>query len=278
MSSLAARFETALQSVRAVLFDMDGVVYVGDRPLPGVQEMLDYLESTGRKWLFVTNNASRTPEQFADKVMKMGIRATPDHILGSADATASWLAEQVNSHGWQRGKVILNGMEGLRRALNDAGFEFTTDPFEAAYAISGANFNLVYNDLANLALAIRNGACFIGTNPDVTFPSERGQIPGTGAILALLTAATGVEPTVIGKPNFGMYEIAMHRLGTQPHETLMIGDRYDTDIIGAVKLGMPTVAVLTGISTRQEFEEAELPPAKICAGLPELLQLFQNKV
>lgn len=267
-----------LRNVRAVLFDMDGVVYVGDQPLPGVQEMLDYLESTGRKWLFVTNNASRTKQQFADKVRKMGIRATPDHILGSADATASWLAEQVKDHDWPTGKVILNGMEGLRTALHNAGFEFTSDPFDATYAISGANFNLVYEDLANLTLAIRNGARFIGTNPDVTFPSERGQIPGTGSILALLTAATGVEPTVIGKPNFGMYEIAMHSLGVQPQETLMIGDRYDTDIVGAVKLGLLTSAVLTGISTRQEFEEAALPPHLICAGLPDLLQLFTDSV
>ena len=274
MSSILSK----LQAVKAVLFDMDGVVYVGDQPLPGVQEMLDYLDSTGRKWLFVTNNASRTTQQFADKVRKMGIRANPENILGSADATASWLAEQVNVHGWPRGKAIVNGMEGLKTALTQAGFEFTTDPFEATYAISGANFNLVYNDLADLTLAIRNGARFIGTNPDVTFPSERGQIPGTGSILALLTAATGVQPIVIGKPNFGMYEIAMHRLGVQANETLMIGDRYDTDIAGAVKLGLLTTAVLTGISTLQEFQEADPPPHLICAGLPELLQYFSGKV
>ena len=107
MSSILSK----LQAVKAVLFDMDGVVYVGDQPLPGVQEMLDYLDSTGRKWLFVTNNASRTTQQFADKVRKMGIRANPENILGSADATASWLAEQVNVHGWPRGKAIVNLLE-----------------------------------------------------------------------------------------------------------------------------------------------------------------------
>lgn len=265
-----------LRAVQAVLFDMDGVVYVGNKPLPGVQEMLDYLDASGRKWLFVTNNASLTAEQFAEKVAKMGIRATPDHILGSADATAGWLAEQVRDHGWPQGKVIMNGMEGLRNALLTVGFELTGDPFEAAYAVSGANFNLVYKDLADLTLAIRNGARFIGTNPDVTFPTERGQIPGSGSILALLAAASGVQPIVIGKPNAGMFEIAMHRLGLQPQETLMIGDRYDTDIAGAIKLGLVTVGVLTGISSRAEFESAEAPPHLICEGLPELLEHFKS--
>ncbi|MFN8444491.1 MAG: HAD-IIA family hydrolase [Caldilineaceae bacterium] len=267
---------SVLRSVRGVLFDMDGVVYVGNRPLPGVQTMLDALEEKGYRWLFVTNNASLTAEQFAEKVAKMGIRATPDHILGSADATASWLAEQVREHGWPQGKVIMNGMEGLRTALVEAGFELTGDPFEATYAVSGANFNLVFKDLADLTLAIRNGARFIGTNPDVTFPTERGQIPGSGSILALLSAASGVQPTVIGKPNAGMFEIAMHRLGLQPQETLMIGDRYDTDIAGAIKLGLVTVGVLTGISSRAEFESAEAPPHLICEGLPELLEHFKN--
>lgn len=265
-----------LRPVRGVLFDMDGVVYVGNRPLPGVQAMLDTLEEKGYRWLFVTNNASLTAEQFVDKVAKMGIRATPEHILGSADATASWLAEQVHAHGWPQGKIIMNGMEGLRNALVQAGFELTSDPFDATYAVSGANFNLVFKDLADLTLAIRNGARFIGTNPDLTFPTERGQIPGSGSILALLAAASGVQPIVIGKPNAGMFEIAMHRLGLQPQETLMIGDRYDTDIAGAIDLGLVTVGVLTGISSRAEFESAEAPPHLICEGLPELLEHFKN--
>ncbi len=264
-----------LRTTRAVLFDMDGVIYVGDQALPGVQPLLDYLEATGRKWLMVTNNASRTPQQFADKVVKMGIGATPDHILGSADATASWLAEQVNQHGWPPGPVIVNGMDGLRNALTQNGFELTSDPFTAIYAVSGANFDLTYKDLADVALAIRNGARFIGTNPDPTFPSERGQIPGAGAILALFTVATGVQPTVIGKPNAGMFEIALHRLALQAHEVLMVGDRYDTDIVGAVPLGLLTAGVLTGITPRHEFEQADPPPHMILAGLPELLAAFK---
>ncbi|MFN3334641.1 MAG: HAD-IIA family hydrolase, partial [Caldilinea sp.] len=154
--------------------------------------------------------------------------------------------------------------------------ELTNDPFDAAYAVSGANFSLTYNDLANVALAIRNGARFIGTNSDRTYPTERGQVPGAGAILALFTAATDREPIVIGKPNAPMFEEAMRRLGVTPEETLMVGDRYETDIVGALKLGMTTVGVLTGIDSRSTFATQSAPPHLILDGLPELLTLLRR--
>ena len=111
-----------LRHVRGVLFDMDGVIYVGTQLLPGVQAMFDYLERTDRKWLCVTNNASRTPAQFVEKLTGMGVRARPEQILGSAEATAGWLAEQIQDHGWPRGKVIIVGQDGLKAALKQHGF------------------------------------------------------------------------------------------------------------------------------------------------------------
>lgn len=263
-----------LTHIRGVLFDMDGVIYVGQQPLPGVQELLDYLDATGRRWMLVTNNAALTSQQFSEKVAAMGLRVPPERILGSAEATASWLRHQVEK-GWPKGKVIVNGQDGLRAALTQAGFELTNDPFEAVYAVSGANFKLTYEDLANVTLAIRNGARFIGTNGDRTYPTERGQVPGAGAILALFTAATDQEPIVIGKPNAPMFEEAMRRLGVTPEETMMVGDRYETDIAGALKLGMLAVGVLTGVDTRATFEAQSMPPHFILEGLPELLTHFQ---
>ena len=265
-----------LRSVRGVLFDMDGVIYVGDTPLAGVQDALDYLTETGRKWLLVTNNASRTPEQFVEKLTKMNMRVRPEQVLGSAEATACWLAEQVQHHGWPGGPVIVMGQAGLKSALTNSGFELTTDPDKAIYAVAGINFELTYEDLAIVTLAIRRGARFIGTNADVTFPSERGPLPGAGSILALLTAATGQQPLVIGKPNAGMYEQAMVRLGLTPAETLMVGDRYDTDISGAIALGLQTAGILTGISTRTEFEQAATPPSLIVEDLPGLIDAFRR--
>jgi 4-nitrophenyl phosphatase len=265
----------SLAHIHAAFFDMDGVIYVGSRPLPGVQELLDYLDASGRRWMLVTNNAALTSAQFSDKVAAMGLRVPPERILGSAEATASWLRRQVEK-GWPEGAVIVNGQDGLRNALTAAGFTLTTDPFSAEYAVSGANFGLTYSDLADVSLAIRNGARFIGTNSDRTYPTERGQVPGAGSILALFTAATDKEPIVIGKPNAPMFEEAMRRLGVTPEATLMVGDRYETDIVGALTLGMTTVGVLTGIDTRATFATQSAPPHFILDGLPELLARFRQ--
>jgi len=265
-----------LRAVRGVLFDMDGVIYVGTRPLPGVQQALDYLQATGRQFLFVTNNASKTPQQFVERLAEMDIHVQPDRVLGSAEATACWLAEQVTHHGWPCGPVIVMGQDGLKQALQLNGFELTTDPHAATYAVAGINFKLTYEDLANVTLAIRNGAKFIGTNSDVTYPSERGPLPGAGSILALLATASGQQPLVVGKPNRGMYEQALARLNLTPEQTLMVGDRYDTDISGAIPLGLWTAGVLTGISTRSEFESANPPPDLIAEDLPDLVEQLKR--
>lgn len=271
----AASSSPTLRNVRAVLFDMDGVIYVGKQVLSAVQETFDYLESSGRQWLCVTNNASKTPQQFVETLAGMGVRARPEQILGSAEATAGWLREQVDQHAWPSGKVIVMGQEGLRHALTSRGFELTDDPHAATYAVAGINFKLTYEDLANVALAIRAGAKFIGTNSDASYPTERGQLPGAGSILALLATATGVQPQVIGKPNRGMFDQAMRRLGVQPSETLMVGDRYDTDIRGAIPLGLQTAGILTGVTTRPEWEAANPKPTYIVDDLPHLLSLFR---
>lgn len=260
-----------LRSVRGVLFDMDGVIYVGTKALPGVKESIEYLAATGRKFLFVTNNASKTPEQFVERLAEMDIHIQPEQVLGSAEATASWLAAQVGQPGWPRGPVIVMGQDGLKVALQKNGFELTTDPDAATYAVAGINFKLTYEELANVSLAIRRGAKFIGTNSDATYPTERGFLPGAGSILALLTTASGQQPQVIGKPNRGMYEQAMNRLCLQPDQTLMVGDRYDTDISGAIPLGLWTAGILTGVSTRNDFEQATPRPDLIVSDLPDLV-------
>lgn len=262
---------SGLRAVRGVLFDMDGVIYVGTRPLPGVREAIDYLTSTGRTFLFVTNNASKTAEQFVERLAEMDIHVRPDQVLGSAEATACWLAGQVTHQGWPRGPVIVMGQDGLKVALQKNGFELTTDPHAARYAVAGINFKLTYEELASVTLAIRGGARFIGTNSDATYPSERGPLPGAGSILALLTTASGQQPLVIGKPNRGMYEQAMARLHLTVDQTLMVGDRYDTDISGAIQLGLWTAGILTGISTRADFESASPPPDLIANNLADFV-------
>jgi 4-nitrophenyl phosphatase len=260
-----------LRAVRAVLLDMDGVLYVGNQALPGVQPLLDYLDASGRRWLCVTNNSSRTSANFSEKLGAMGVSVAPEHILGSAEATSNWLAEQVPAGT----KVIMMGEASLRNALSAKGFELVTDPFEAEVAVATIFFGLTYEVLTNMTLAIRNGARFIATNPDPTLPTERGQVPGTGSLVALLVAATGQEPEFVGKPYPGMYAQAMHRVGTEAGQTLMVGDRYETDIAGALDLGLITAGVTTGVTTHDEFQAMDRPPHLLLPGLPELLAWFK---
>ncbi|MDI9549957.1 MAG: HAD-IIA family hydrolase [Chloroflexota bacterium] len=271
MTSTLNKLET-LRKVRAVLLDMDGVLYVGDQPLPGVQELLAYLDATGRKWLCVTNNSSRTSQTFSDKLAAMGITVDPVHILGSAEATANWLAEQSPNGA----KVIMMGEASLRGALQAKGFELVDDPFEAQIAVASIYYALNYDVLTRLTLAIRNGARFVATNPDATLPTERGQVPGTGSLVALLTVSGGRAPEYVGKPYPGMYEQAIRRVDGVAETTLMVGDRYETDIEGAARLGMPTAGVLTGVTTRAEYLAANPSPDFVVEGLPELLALFQQ--
>lgn len=266
-----AREMAIVRSVRAVLLDMDGVLYVGNRALPGVQEIVDYLDASGRRWLCVTNNSSRTSATFSEKLAGMNIRVDAEHILGSAQATAAWLRERAPNGA----KVLMMGEASLRGALMAQGFELIEDPFGAEYVVASICFGLNYAMLTELTLAVRNGARFIATNPDPTLPTERGQVPGTGSIVALLCTATDVKPEFVGKPYPGMYEQAMHKLGSTPETTLMVGDRYETDIVGAAELGMPTAGVLTGVSTREQYLAANPQPDLIVHGLPELLELFR---
>ena len=260
-----------LKNVESVLLDMDGVLYVGNQGLPGVQELLDYLDASGRQWLCVTNNSSRTSANFSEKLAGMGVNVAPDRILGSAEATASWLAQQVPAGT----KVLLMGEQSIRDQMTSKGFDLVTDPYTAEVVVATIFFGLNYSILTDLTLAIRNGARFVATNPDPSLPTERGQVPGTGSLVALLSTASGKRPEYVGKPYAGMYEQAMQRVGTPAATTLMVGDRYDTDIAGALDLGLMTAGVTTGVNSAAEFASMDRPPHLILSGLPELLQAFR---
>src|SRR5690606_30276317 len=202
----------------------------------------------------------------------MGVTVPPEHILGSAEATASWLSQQVPAGT----KVLLMGEKSIRDQMISKGFELVSDPYEAEVVVATIFFGLNYSILSDLTLAIRNGARFIATNPDPSLPTERGQVPGTGSLVALLSTATGKRPEYVGKPYPGMYQQAMERLDSTPQTTLMVGDRYETDIIGALDLGMVCAGVLTGVTTAEEFAAAARPPHLVTPGLPELLARFRQ--
>ena len=258
-----------LQAIRAALFDMDGVIYRGAQPLPGVNELLAFLEARQIAYACITNNASRAQEHFAAAVQAMGLRIPAERIMTSAVATNVYL-RSIAPRGTS---VYAVGMEGLLQPLFGDGY-FRLDERAPSYVVVGADFEVTYAKLRVACLAIRAGATFIGTNPDKTFPAEDGIVPGCGALLAALEAATDRQPLIIGKPEPGMFLAALELLHARAPTTLMIGDRYDTDILGGARAGLRTAMVLTGVSNAAEAARGPIAPDAIVADLPELLRLW----
>lgn len=236
-----------ISSIAGVISDMDGVLYRGELVLPGVAELFAWLRERGIPVVLATNNSSRTRAEYVSKLAQMGIAGIPEAaILTSAIATADYLRERYPAGT----RVYVLGMLGIREALTEAGFDLADDtsgePVDVV--VSGIDFQLTYDKLKRAALHIAAGADFIGTNGDVTFPSHDGIVPGAGSLLAALQAATGRAPTIIGKPYAPMFQAALHHLGLPAENVLMIGDRLDTDILGAQQLGIQTALVFTGIA------------------------------
>jgi NagD protein len=227
---------------RALLLDMDGLLFHGEQPLPGARRLLDRLKSTPHA--FVTNNPIRTPEQVADNLASMGLpRPDPARIITSALATARWLA-----HVRPGCRYFAVGAEGLDTALRQVG---EPDAERADVVVIGEGPGLDFEQLTiGINLILNRGARLVATNPDPTVDGLRDGrhlvLPGCGALVAPFAAATGVTPTIVGKPEPLLYEIALELLGCTPGECMMVGDRPDTDIAGAERLGMWTALVRTG--------------------------------
>jgi len=261
-----------LTMVRAFLLDLDGVVYRGDAPLPGAAEFIAELQARRVPFLFVTNNSTRTPVQYVAKLARMGMQVGEESILTSALATAAYLADVAPSGT----PIYVVGEGGLRQALEERGFVITDDHTIARYVVAGHDTTLTWRKLAGAALAIRRGAPFIATNPDRTLPTEEGLVPGAGAVLAALETATGVSPLVIGKPEVTIFRQALARLGVVPEHTAVVGDRWETDIVGGRRAGLLTIGVLSGATTAEEFAQANPPPDWVYENLAALLAAYKS--
>jgi 4-nitrophenyl phosphatase len=254
-----------LGQIRNLLVDMDGVLYRGQSALTGAADLIRFLQERGLGYLLVTNNSTLTAAQFRARLQGMGMEVPEDHIFPSSVATASYLATQAPPGT----RVFVVGEQALVDALEHHGF--VMGGRESAYVVAGWDKFLTYDKLVTATLAIRDGATFIGTNPDKTYPLERDIVPGAGSIQAAITAATDVEPLIIGKPGTPALLEALEMLGARPEETAILGDRLDTDIVGGQRAGIHTIMVLTGISTREEALTCVAPPDLIYADLPEML-------
>ena len=256
----------SLTNIRGLIIDMDGVLWHGVEAIPGLIDFFNTLKDLDISYILATNNASLTPAQYVTKLAKMGVSITEDKILTSGLATALYLSKEVDP---KSTSVFVIGVDGATQPLLDLGFTLTglyevkdaQNPDKGAdIVVCGKDETLSWHKLATATLNIRAGARFIGTNGDTTLPTEHGVTHGNGAILAGLEIATGVKPTIIGKPEPIMYQQALTLLGTTPEETVAIGDRLETDILGAVRTGIRSMMVLTGISSEEDLESSDYQP------------------
>ena len=241
--------------IKAVILDMDGVVWKADAPIGDLPSTFRRIRERGLKFVFATNNGTKTPKEYQEKLRDLGVDVDASQVVTSALGVAFMLARK-----YPRGtKVFMIGENGVRMALEERGFEVmpVERAPEAQVFVQGIDRGINFQKVAEAALLVRNGIPFYTTNTDKTFPTPRGEIPGSGAWVSILTTATGVEPIVAGKPFPYLMELSLERLGTQKEETLVVGDRLETDITAGQSVGCPTALVLSGVSTREQAEAWE---------------------
>jgi 4-nitrophenyl phosphatase len=256
-----------LTGARGFILDMDGVLYRGNTLVPEVPAFLGALDAAGIPYMMATNNATATPCDYVTKLAGMDIIVRPEQVVTSALAAGDYVRKRFPAG--TRAHVL--GMDALRDAIFGDGY-FVEGDRDVELVVSGANFRLVFDDLKTACLCIRAGAEYVATNPDVTFPTEEGLIPGAGAIVAALVASTSVAPTIIGKPSPVMIETCLDTLGIGANEAVIVGDRLDTDILSGQRAGCRTVLVLTGVSTRDEVATTGIVPDLIVPTLAPLAE------
>jgi 4-nitrophenyl phosphatase len=235
-----------LASIEAVALDMDGVLWRASQVMPGIPGFFDFLQRRAIPFAFATNNSTTRVAAYVERLRAIGIPARPEQVVTSAVATADYVSRRYPPST----PLYIIGDDGIRAALAERGFR--EDPPNAQVVVVGLDFAATFDKFKLATLRIRAGADFIGTNGDRTFPLPEGLVPGNGALLAFLETATDVVPVVIGKPERVMFDVTLSRLGTEPQRTLMVGDRIETDIVGAQRAGWQTALVLTGVTTAQQ--------------------------
>ncbi len=275
-----------MHDIGGLIIDMDGVLWHGSSPLPGVQAFFALLRERKLPFVLATNNASLTQQQYIDKLSVMGVEVVAEEVLTSSMATATYLRENLPEN---KRRVFVIGEKGLTQPLQENGFVLT-DLYEvdqpakqihgvgADIVVSGLDRSLSWDKLATATLNIRAGALFYATNSDTTLPTELGEVIGNGGTLAALEAATGVKPISIGKPEPILYQQALKILGTNEANTVAIGDRLNTDILGAVNAGMRSIMVLTGVSSEQDIETVDYKPTWVLDDLEQVTEALDANI
>jgi NagD protein len=253
----------ALKGKRGFICDMDGVIYHGSRLLEGSKGFVDWLKAEDKQFLFLTNSSARSPRELHQKLLHMGIEVGENHFITSGMATAHFIASQCPG-----GRVFAIGDSGLYQALYEAGLSI--DESQPDYVVVGETRSYSYEKIETAILLVLAGAKLIGTNPDLTGPTERGIGPACRALIAPIEMATGRQAYFIGKPNPLIMRHARTILGCERHETVIIGDRMDTDIIAGIESGIDTVLVLSGITKEADLDRYPYKPHYILKDVSEI--------
>jgi 4-nitrophenyl phosphatase len=265
-----------LPRYKTILLDGDGVLWKANDPLPGLNAFFDFLHDQGIGWALLTNNNSRTAQAYVEKLARFGIAAGISSIFTSCTVTAEYLLDRFGP----AARLHVVGMDGLITTLTEAGFKFTVGeqvpkgPVDAV--VAGMDLQINHEKIKIAMRLILGGAAFIATNTDGSYPTPEGVNPGTGMVIGALQATSGVMPYVAGKPHPAIFQSALKRLGSDPGEALMVGDRLETDILGANLMGIPSAAVLTGVTSREEISRKDIKPGYIFEDIAAVHQALQE--
>ena len=254
--------------INAAIFDMDGVIWRGSEILPGVPDLFLFLREHNIPYAMATNNATRQVGEYVARLQSLGVPVEPQYIITSGLVTLETLTRSYPPGT----PIYVFGPDSLKELLVSQGY--VVDPEKAAVVIVGLDRNISYEKLSIAGQRIMAGAEFIGTNSDATLPTPTGEVPGAGTFVAAVSAMTGRKPRLMGKPEPDMFNVALERLGSTPECTLMIGDRFETDIEGAQRAGLRTALVLTGVSTRDDI--GDMPPNGVFDDLASILTAWKQ--
>ena len=260
-----------IQKTRLFLFDQDGTLYLGSRLYEFTVPLLDKLKATGRRYMFMTNNSSKSVADYIRKLEGMGIRATREDFITSSQATAYYLKKH------HPGKILyVCGTGSLIRELEMEGFKTTTDPDAAECIVMGFDTELTFKKLEDVSrlLLTREEIPYIATNPDYVCPTEFGAVPDCGSVCDMIFNATGKRPVVIGKPSPLMPRLAMEHAGASAEETAVIGDRIYTDIKSGLNAGVTTMLVMSGETTYEVLEQSAEKPHLVLKDCSEILEVL----
>lgn len=259
-----------LTNIQSLIIDMDGVLWRGDEPIGNLPGIFNLIRARGWKFVFATNNGTRTPQQYCERMANFGVDVEAAQVITSALGVAQLVKQKIPAGS----RIFVIGEDGIKTALLQNGFEIATpgNAGSSMAVVMGFDRDISFEKMSEAALLVRRGLPFFATNPDKTFPTPRGEIPGAGAWISVIETATNVKPVFAGKPFPFLMQMALDRLGTRREHTLVVGDRLETDIAAGQAAGLPTALVLSGVSTRNQAESWKPKPDLIVDDLASLVR------